>query len=93
MTLTRKVFAVGAVAAGLLAVGATAAAAAVSAAGSAAGQDGGHRSLADVQHRVDQRADKLTARATAARGGTIEAGHAPEGGARFTVGLLYEAGI
>jgi two-component system sensor histidine kinase BaeS len=34
----------------------------------------------------------LAARLVRRLGGTIEAGHAPEGGARFTVGLPYEAG-
>jgi signal transduction histidine kinase len=33
----------------------------------------------------------LAARLVRRLGGTIEAGHAPEGGARFTVGLPYEA--
>jgi chromosome segregation ATPase len=68
MKLTRKVFAVGAVAAGLLAAGATAATAATTTTPApAAGQGTGHRSLADIQHRVDQRLDKLTARAAEAR--------------------------
>jgi hypothetical protein len=68
MKLTRKVFAVGAVTAGLLAAGATAATAASTTSPTpTAGQGSAHRTVADVQHRVDQRLDKLTARANTAR--------------------------
>jgi Spy/CpxP family protein refolding chaperone len=69
MKLTRRALAVAAVTAGLLAAGATAASAAATASdpGAGAGKSGGHHTLADVQHRVDQRLDKLSARAATAR--------------------------
>ncbi|NJC84621.1 hypothetical protein [Planosporangium mesophilum] len=63
MRLTRKVFVVGAVTAGLLGAGATAAVAATPTADNGAGR----RPVADVQHRIDQRLDRVTARTAEAR--------------------------